>query len=169
MRCDPGSTHRPDPLAYFLTWTTYGSWLPGDDRGWVDRHGMIHGSNPVVRVMAASRLTSACVSLTAHQRGLVVRCVAAHANIRGWKLHAVQCRVEHVHVVVSAVDRTARDVIVEFKAWSTRALVADAKGRARRSARRWWTKGGSGRSIYDEKSLENVIAYVRECQDRARQ
>ena len=26
----------PEPLAYFLTWTTYGTWLPGDDRGWTD-------------------------------------------------------------------------------------------------------------------------------------
>ena len=25
----------PEPIAYFLTWTTYGSWLPGDQRGWV--------------------------------------------------------------------------------------------------------------------------------------
>ena len=23
-----------EPLAYFLTWTTYGTWLPGDERGW---------------------------------------------------------------------------------------------------------------------------------------
>jgi hypothetical protein len=27
-----------EPLAYFLTWTTYGTWLPGDSRGWVNRH-----------------------------------------------------------------------------------------------------------------------------------
>lgn len=25
-----------DPIAYFLTWVTYGTWLPGDERGWVD-------------------------------------------------------------------------------------------------------------------------------------
>ena len=30
----------PEPLAYFLTWPTYGTWLPGDERGWVEyRHG----------------------------------------------------------------------------------------------------------------------------------
>lgn len=23
-----------DPLTYFITWTTYGTWLPGDVRGW---------------------------------------------------------------------------------------------------------------------------------------
>ena len=25
------------PLAWFITWTTYGTWLPGDDRGWTER------------------------------------------------------------------------------------------------------------------------------------
>jgi hypothetical protein len=28
----------PDPLAYFLTWATYGTWLPGDERGWIQYH-----------------------------------------------------------------------------------------------------------------------------------
>ena len=28
-----------ETLAYFLTWTTYGSWLPGDERNWVDKRG----------------------------------------------------------------------------------------------------------------------------------
>ena len=23
-----------EPIAYFITWTTYGTWLPGDERGW---------------------------------------------------------------------------------------------------------------------------------------
>ncbi len=23
-----------DPIAFFLTWSTYGTWLPGDKRGW---------------------------------------------------------------------------------------------------------------------------------------
>jgi len=31
----PNEPSMPDPLAYFLTWTTYGTWLPGDERGWV--------------------------------------------------------------------------------------------------------------------------------------
>jgi len=23
-----------EPIAYLITWTTYGTWLPGDERGW---------------------------------------------------------------------------------------------------------------------------------------
>jgi hypothetical protein len=33
MRPDPSVVPKADPLAYFLTWTTYGTWLPGDERG----------------------------------------------------------------------------------------------------------------------------------------
>ena len=28
-----GASIFPEPLAYLLTWTTYGTWLPGDERG----------------------------------------------------------------------------------------------------------------------------------------
>ena len=33
MGKDPGSIQMDEPLALFPTWTTYGSWLPGDDWG----------------------------------------------------------------------------------------------------------------------------------------
>ena len=36
----PNEAPMPEPLAYFLTWATYGTWLPGDERGWIEyRHG----------------------------------------------------------------------------------------------------------------------------------
>ena len=25
-----------DPIAFMFTWSTYGTWLPGDERGWVE-------------------------------------------------------------------------------------------------------------------------------------
>jgi len=39
MPSDANTPPLPEPLAYFLTWTTYGTWLPGDERGWVRRPG----------------------------------------------------------------------------------------------------------------------------------
>ncbi|MDA1049539.1 MAG: hypothetical protein O3C40_03545 [Planctomycetota bacterium] len=39
MGKDPGSIPMDDPLALFLTWTTYGSWLPGDEWEWVEKAG----------------------------------------------------------------------------------------------------------------------------------
>lgn len=34
---EPGSIPMDDPLALFRTWTTQGSWSPGDERGWVEK------------------------------------------------------------------------------------------------------------------------------------
>ena len=39
MGKDPGSIPMGDPLALFLTWTAYGSWLTGDARGRVEKPG----------------------------------------------------------------------------------------------------------------------------------
>jgi hypothetical protein len=46
MAREPGSVPRDEPLAYFLTWTTYGSWLPGDQRGWVAKPGQFRAPDP---------------------------------------------------------------------------------------------------------------------------
>ena len=33
-----------DPIGFFLTWVTYGTWLPGDSRGWVESTDMAGNS-----------------------------------------------------------------------------------------------------------------------------
>jgi predicted nucleic acid-binding protein len=39
LMIDEALDRADDPLALFLTWTTYGSWLSGDERGWVEKPG----------------------------------------------------------------------------------------------------------------------------------
>ena len=60
---DVGSIAQPGPLAYFLTWTTYGSWLPGDERGWVDGRGGMHLAEPSRAVAARRSMKEAAVFL----------------------------------------------------------------------------------------------------------
>ncbi|MGI9518711.1 MAG: hypothetical protein ACR2NP_16760 [Pirellulaceae bacterium] len=46
-----------EPLAYLLTWTTYGTWLHGDDRGWNRRdEPEFQPPNPLFQEMAASEM-----------------------------------------------------------------------------------------------------------------
>ena len=87
-------------------------------------------------------------------------------RIRGWHLHAVSCRSNHVHVVLSA-EVNPVDMRDQFKAWCTRKL----KERQRREGqqrirKKWWTERGSQRYIADEDGLEATILYVIEAQDR---
>jgi REP element-mobilizing transposase RayT len=146
-------------IAYFSTWTTYGTWLPGDDRGWFQsKHGW---REPDQRraFSAALRMTADAVILTPDQRHLVETVIAEHTTFRGWELHAVNCRTNHVHVVVSA-ERSIEVPREQYKSWTTRRLkAADQGGRAV-----WWTERGWDVFIDDPNDLVAVVQYVLEGQ-----
>jgi REP element-mobilizing transposase RayT len=165
MTREAGRVPMEEPLAYFLTWTTYGTWLPGDERGWVEKPGQFRAPDAERKESAQQLMTEPAVSLDVEQRRIVEDTIAAHCRIRGWHLHAVNARSQHVHVVVTAPGRDPEVVMDQFKAWCTRKL--KERERSLRSAeaqirQNWWTQGGSKRWLNDEKSLEAAIRYVLE-------
>ena len=165
----PNEPPMPDPLAYFLTWATYGTWLPGDERGWVDyQHGW-KLPNPVRQMEAEARMSENACLLDAEQRACVEETITAHCRFRGWQLRAVNCRTNHLHVVVSA-DRHPDELRRQLKAWCTRRLreldqkrSGTASGVGREN---WWAERGSRRYVNDEASLEVAILYVQDGQDK---
>ncbi len=182
----------PEPIAYFLTWTTYGTWLPGDDRGWVEYGHGWHPPDMARELEARARMNEDACRLDGEQR-VVVECqIAETCNLRGWELHAVNCRSNHVHVVVTATQapRVFRN---QLKAWCTRRLkeleIERVRLRHQPGSRmgaetdastltkvvneclreEWWAERGSQRFINDLESLEAAILYVRDAQDKPRQ
>jgi REP element-mobilizing transposase RayT len=159
-------------IAYFSTWTTYGTWLPGDDRGWFKRGRGWQEPNRMRAFEAALRMTEDAVTLDAEQRRLVHKAIADHCGIRGWVLHAVNCRTNHVHAVVTAPDRPLELPREQFKSWCTRRL--KELERARQAGRRgpvrehWWTERGWDEYIDQEDELAELMWYVLEGQDTPR-
>ena len=92
----------PEPLAYFLTWGTYGTWLPGDERGWTKYGKGWQRPAPIRELEAAALMTDDACRLDREQRQLVERTIAEVCRHRGWHLHAVNCRSNHLHVVVTS-------------------------------------------------------------------
>jgi len=161
----------PEPLGYFLTWPTYGTWLPGDERGWVKRHHGFQLPDPVTELEAAARMTDQACRLDDEQRRLVEATIVEHCQIRSWTLHAVNCRSNHVHVVITA-SAHPDEVRKELKALCTRKLkelnVRRAAGSVPQACcgrDKWWAQRGSQRYINDEHGLEAAIQYVRDFQD----
>ena len=154
--------------AYHLVWTTYGTWLPGDARGWTsDKKPGIQPPDPGLERASRERMSESAVILTETQRAIVEATVRRHCEVRKWDLLAVNVRSNHIHLVVSA-DRPAEIVLDQFKAWCSRKLseaaglsaaVADGAGR-----RRWFTEGGDKIVIDSEKDLVEAIDYVNERQ-----
>lgn len=153
------------PLAYSITFHTYGTWLHGDDRGSVDSDHNLYGDpllEPDVRrfATAAGQRKHAPVKLDAPSRRIVDAAVRDVARHRGWTLHALHVRTNHVHAVVGATAPPER-VLNDFKAWATRALRA---GGAAASAARPWARHGSTRYLWTEGAVENACRYVVEGQ-----
>ena len=151
-----------DPIAFFLTITTYGTWRPGDDRGWVEYRRGWQLPNAARELEAKARMKEDACILSVEQRKIVETQIVETCRHRGWTLHAVSCRSNHLHAVISAPGTAPTKVRQDVKAWCSRRL----RERSGSSRANWWAERGSIRWIYDDEGLELVVFYVEEAQDR---
>ena len=78
-----------DPIGFFLTWNTYGTWLPGDQRGWVEYHHGWKFPDPVLEFECRARMTEDACILSMDQRNAVAAQIEETCRIRGWQMHVV--------------------------------------------------------------------------------
>ena len=149
------------PIAFFFTWVTYGTWLPGDARGWVEYQRGWQLPSPQLEADCEARMSDDGVRLDKAHRHAVEAQITETCQHRGWNLQAVNCRSNHVHVVVSAHDTSPKKVRTDLKAYTTRRLKS-FEGRRKN----WWAERGSIRWVFTHADLESVIFYVVEAQDR---
>jgi hypothetical protein len=152
-----------DPIGYLVTWVTYGTWLPGDARGWVLYRSGWRDPDPIREVEAQALMSEDACRLTQDQRRAVEEQIAETCSRRGWTLHAVNCRSNHVHAVVTADVDNPKKIRVDLKAWTTRALTERFGGR-----KNWWAERGSIRYLNKDDELEAALVYVRDGQDGER-
>jgi REP element-mobilizing transposase RayT len=166
------SNEHSDPITLFITWTTYGSWLPGDSRGWRKWKQGEQQPQPLLEDWCKDRMKEKPVILDAQHREAIEEVIREHARHRGWNLHAVSVRSNHVHVAVTVVPKTGKTNRVgdgikrvrdELKANATRVLRQSDNPIANSKV---WTKGGDIEIIDTEDDLEQVVLYVCEAQDR---
>jgi REP element-mobilizing transposase RayT len=151
-----------DAVTYFIIWTTYGTWLPGDARGWrKQKHGN-QPPQPLLEAWCRRRMLENPVLLNETQRGKVEAVCRDHARIRQWKLHAVNARSNHVHLVVTA-NKGPEVVRDQFKANATRVLREEPEAITHDKL---WTRGGDCEIVDGEDELERAVVYVLEAQDR---
>jgi hypothetical protein len=113
-------------ITYFITFTTYGAWLPGSAPGSVDREHNIPGT-PYLQADAdlerkmSSAMRQEPYVLDGSRRTIVLRTIKDVAAHREWKLWAAHVRSNHVHVVIAAACNPEK-VMVDLKAWCSRRL-----------------------------------------------
>ena len=150
----------PCPLAYLLTFRTFGNWLPGDVRGSYDKKRNKYGSNwiapnrPLHDKMAD--LTKTKVLLSENQRRIVHEAILETCKHRGYLLQALNVRSNHLHAVVSKAVRPEK-IVNDFKAYATRALRANHEVG---SSENVWARGSSTRYLWKPKHVTGAIDYV---------
>jgi REP element-mobilizing transposase RayT len=160
------------PLAYLLTFRSYGTWLPGDDRGSVDRRAHHRGSpmqppNAALEQAMRRRLRHPPVHFCAPRRATSEAAIRQHCAHRGWVLLAVHVRTEHVHVVVATegtADMAPGRMMTELKAWARRRMV---QGQLLAEGIPAWSRHGSTRHIFTAEGGPEGVSVCRQGSGRA--
>ncbi len=148
------------PLAYLITFRSFGTWLHGR-RGSVDRFHNIYGT-PRLRLNQKRLeynqrlLKQPPVTLNAPRRRAVLSAINETCKIRKWDLWASNIRSNHVHSVVSANCKPKR-VLNALKANATRKMKDAGCWPSQRTP---WARRGSKKYLWTEEDLRNAVAYV---------
>ena len=150
-----------EPLAYFITFTTRGSWLHGDSRGSYKKGGRFVPPNGHWVQMESQVMNDPPLLLSAGQRSAVENGVRKLCLKRQWQLHEINVRSNHVHIVVTAVETKPEKVMSDTKAKATRVL---RKMKVISEVRKPWTEHGSTIYLFTDEEFVNACHYVRDCQ-----
>ena len=150
------------PLGYLITIRTYGTWLPGDERGSIDRYhnsylGPRMPPNPILEHQARSKLKSEPLILDAIKRQAVEDAIAEVCENRDWLLRAINVRTNHAHSVVSTGLPKSSSALNAFKAYGTRRLRESGLWLYEHSP---WAERGSKRRLWTQRSIVNACDYV---------
>ncbi|MBX7103072.1 MAG: transposase [Gemmataceae bacterium] len=151
------------PLAYFITFSTYGTWLHGTDKGLgsVDDQNNAYGSpflspDKLRSEKALARMTQPAYQLDEPRRAVVRDAIVELARDRSFRLWAAHVRSNHVHVVISA-DRDVDRLMSDIKARASRNLnLAGFENNERKR----WTLHGSTKYLFDRASLDARVHYT---------
>ena len=150
------------PLAYFITIRSFGTWLHGDDRCSVDRHGLntfgtkLQLPSRKLKRLMRENMSQAPILFTDSQRAVVKEAIKEVCEFRNYELWAVNVRTNHFHAVVSGQSKP-EPIADAFKSYATRKLRQESLiGMGVRP----WARGKSRRYLWKPKHVSRAIDYV---------
>jgi REP element-mobilizing transposase RayT len=151
------------PIAFLITFRTFGTWLHGDERRSVDRHRekniygtpSIEPNQDLNRLMQENQTADEFV-LDGRCRAVVEKAVLGVCELRKYLLYATNVRTNHVHSVVYGSAKP-ESIMNAFKPNATRelrqaGLVGDSQ--------KVWSRGGSTRYLWRQSHLDGAVDYV---------
>ena len=160
-------TKHPIPLAYFITFRTYATWLHGDSRSSVDSNNNVY-LKPKIKPLPdlEKKMRAICNEdkylMNAEQRATVLKSIVSTCQFADWRLYAAHVRTNHVHIIVKA-PKDPKKIAVSFKAYATRYLKQQFPELHRE---KFWSSGAATEHLFDSNNLFRTMQYVIEDQGR---
>ena len=136
-------------LAVMVTTTMYGTWLPGDVRGYVDAGRILPGDPTVLRA-AVGRMIGRPVYLSHEEQARAFGALCGACEEFGYALRAVSIESWHAHWLIDAGYDNVSRMVGRLK---TRMRQAVGRGRI-------WTAGFDKRFCFDQDSVQSRQDYI---------
>ena len=155
------------PLAYLLTFRSFGTWLHGDERGSTERSSdqrfkaSAVPPNVPLREKMESEMIQVPIVFSSTQRTLIAEAITEVCSFRQYQLRAVNVRTNHDHAVVSKAIMPEK-IVNDFKAYATRRLRLEHEICL---GLKVWSRGASTRYLWKPRHIEAAIDYVLYSQD----
>ncbi len=156
-----------DPLAFHITFGTYGTRLHGDARGTVDRSmnkpgDPIIGADPLWWGQEQGRLNFSPIRFTREQMIYAESVIPSICQRGHWEYHSGAAGPDHIHTLLTPLRKRVEGEAVRkwLKRWlgeamSERwALPSDPPGAT------WWAEGGSVKWVWKDDYFDNVRDYL---------
>ena len=164
-------------MFWLVTWNTYGSWLPGDPRGFRTFRGEVYVPSPVrfakngeeiydptdyeQRFRLSKRIVPCAVTLTREEQSLA--CAANVAEIESISMNPLILAVarQHSHLIAEFGRHMIRPTVGQFKASATRAIPNPG------DRKRIWAAECHMQSLQGGEAVRNAYNYVRRHEEEA--
>jgi REP element-mobilizing transposase RayT len=141
-------------LGYMISFTKYGTWLQGDERGYV-KDAIIRPENERLKQANKQSQVQDAVRLSETQQKAVCEAILKEASLHDQRIFALAARPTHVHFVAKYIPVPISRVVAWYK--SAARLVLKNSGHKGKL----WTRGYNKKFCFDQATLEQKIKYVQ--------
>ena len=144
----------PRTVGFMLTWTTYGSWLQGDPRGYVKDSQVLPCDKKLVYLCGKLQKTGT-TKLRKDEKDIVSKAIFNEAKRIGMSIEALAVCNNHVHLVARFFLEPIGQIVSRFKNVTSYAL------RKHGRTGRIWTRGFDKRFCFSNEDLSRRVRYVK--------
>jgi len=138
-------------VGYMVTWTTYGTWLQGDKRGYVKDSKVLDGNEKLEQANENLQRHDSVI-LIFSERSIVLKAIIAEARKIDHNIEAIAVCSNHVHIAARPCKETIELIVSRYKNVSRTAL---------NRKERIWTHGFDKQFCFSEQDFKQRIEYVK--------